>query len=243
MDSGNSITAAVISGLQDAVLQHKKAWLVTTFLDEHSSTGHGLVRHDGSVIGELPSGLTVESIQQVRLPARVMLEERQVMIEPVSIAGTTYIFGAGHVSRSLAEFVKAVGFWTVVLDDRADYANRDRFPAADEIVVLDSFDEVMGNITIDRDSFVVIVTRGHLNDRTVLSQVLKSNAGYIGMIGSRRKCGLIFDELRRSGYPEAEIQRVHAPIGISIDAETPEEIGISITAEMIAVRAGLQKES
>ena len=94
-------------------------------------------------------------------------------------------------------------------------------------------------ITVDRDSFIVIVTRGHLHDRTVLAQALKTHAGYIGMIGSRRKCGLIFDDLRRTGFTDADIARVHAPIGLPIAAETPEEIGISIVAEMIQSRAKL----
>ena len=87
----------------------------------------------------------------------------------------------------------------------------------------------------------MIVTRGHLDDLTVLAQVLKSDAGYIGMIGSRHKCELAFQELRRLGFSETDIQRVHAPIGIPISAETPEEIGISIVAEMIQVRAMLMK--
>ena len=85
----------------------------------------------------------------------------------------------------------------------------------------------------------MIVTRGHLNDRAVLTQALQTNAGYIGMIGSKRKCTLVFNELRKSGVNDLDIQRIHAPIGLDIQAETPEEIGVSITAEMIRVRAGL----
>ncbi len=92
---------------------------------------------------------------------------------------------------------------------------------------------------VDRDSYTVIVTRGHLNDQAVLEQLLRSPAAYIGMIGSRRKCELIFQDLRKNGYSEEDIKRVHAPIGVPIQAETPEEIGVSIVAEMIRERAAL----
>jgi len=99
----------------------------------------------------------------------------------------------------------------------------------------------LSKIEVEADSFIVIVTRGHLHDRTVLAQALKTRAGYIGMIGSRRKCGLIFDELRQEGFSEKDIHRVHAPIGLPIQAETPEEIGVSIVAEMIQVRRTLNE--
>lgn len=161
------------------------------------------------------------------------------MIEPIDTAGSVFIFGAGHVSRSLAGFTKTVGFYTVVLDDRAEFANRERFPDSDEVLVLESFTDCLAALPIDESSFIVIVTRGHVNDLVVLAQALKTRAGYIGMIGSRRKCEMIFQELRRSGYGEADLRRVNAPIGLPIRAETPEEIGISITAEMIAARAKL----
>jgi xanthine dehydrogenase accessory factor len=241
LDPADAHTAAIIQGLQSAITQHRKAWLVTIFPDGAASTTHALVQSDGTLLGDLPGALTLEQIMDTRLPGRIDLERQQIMIEPVNIAGTAYIYGAGHVSRSLADFVKAVGFWTVVIDDRGEYANAERFPQADEIVILDSFSNALGKISIDRDSYIVIVTRGHLNDLTVLAQVLRCPAGYIGMIGSRRKCGLIFEELRRMGFSEEDLQRVHAPIGISIAAETPEEIGISIAAEMIQSRAAQLK--
>ena len=243
VDSSDPQTATIIQGLQTAILQHRKAWLVTVLPSGTTSTTHALIQPDGTIFGALPIGITLETIIDTRLPGRIELDQQQVMIEPVNIAGTAYIFGAGHVSRGLAEFVKAVGFWTVVLDDRAEYTNRERFPEVDQLIILDSFSDFAGKIPIDRDSFIVIVTRGHLNDLTVLAQVLKFDAGYIGMIGSRRKCELIFQELRRMGFQDEDIQRVHAPIGIPISAETPEEIGISIVAEMIQARAKLQKQS
>jgi xanthine dehydrogenase accessory factor len=237
MAPGDPQAAAVIRGLQASIDQHRKAWLVTILASGLSCSTHALVQFDGTVLGELPAGMTPETILEVQLPEQVAFAQLQVMIEPVNIAGTAYIFGAGHVSRSLAQFVKAVGFHTVILDDRAEYASRERFPEADEIVILDSFANFEEKIAFDSDSYIVIITRGHQNDLTVLAQALKFEAAYIGMIGSRRKCELIFQELRRLGFQETDIRRVHAPIGIAIQAETPEEIGISIVAEMIQARA------
>lgn len=230
-------TREIIQALQTAIHKHNKLWLVTTLPLADTTTTHALVDVNGSVVGTLTNGMSAEAVVEIRQPGLVELDRQQVMIEPINIEGTAYIFGAGHVSRSLAEFTRAVGFWTVVLDDRSEYANRERFPSVDELIILDSFSDVAGKIQIDRDSFIVIVTRGHLDDLTVLAQVLKSDAGYIGMIGSNRKCELTFQELRRLNFSETDIQRVHAPIGMPISAETPEEIGISIVAELIQFRS------
>lgn len=239
LDGGDEQLAGIIGELSQAARQHRKTWLVSGLPHEGRKPRHALVRRDGSLLGVLPPGLAAEEIVEMRQPALVETGEGPFLVEPLEIGGTAYIFGAGHVSRSLAEFTKAVGFWTVVLDDRAEYASTRRFPAADELVVIDSFDDALRCINVDRDSFIVIVTRGHLHDQTVLAQALKTGAGYIGMIGSRRKCALIFQALLKEGFTQEDIQRVHAPIGLPIEAETPEEIGISIVAEMIQVRAGL----
>jgi xanthine dehydrogenase accessory factor len=242
VDTNDSNVTAIIQYLQVAITSHRKAWLVTVLPTANTTSSWSLVHADSKITGSLPPGLSLEMILQIRHPDLVEFEGQQAMVEPINIiAGTAFIFGAGHVSHSLAEFTEAVGFWTVVLDDRSEYANRLRFPKADEVIVLDSFSNALGKIEIDCDSFIVIVTRGHQNDLTVLAQVLKTKAGYIGMIGSRRKCEMIFKELCLSGYSEGDIMRVHAPIGLPIEAETPEEIGISIAAEMIQARAKLSK--
>ncbi len=242
LDASDQKLAQVIAELNQAVQAHRKAWLVTGLPSGGGwEPQHALVHPGGAVTGQLPPGLDAGAIAGQRQPALVETGEGQYLVEPLDIAGTAYIFGAGHVSRSLAEFTKAVGFWTVVLDDRAEYANAARFPGADELVVIDSFSDAVSRIQVDGDSFIVIVTRGHLHDQTVLAQALKTCAGYIGMIGSRRKCSLIFQALLKAGFAQADLGRVHAPIGLAIDAETPEEIGISIVAEMIKVRANLNK--
>jgi xanthine dehydrogenase accessory factor len=242
VDPGNPDTAAIIQGLAHAVTIHQKAWLITILPGGISATTHSLVQGDGTIIGILPAGLSIETVLEKRMPDRIKLDQALVVVEPVNISGTALIFGAGHVSRSLAEFTRVVGFWTVVVDDRPEYASRERFPWADQIVVLDSFSNLTDKVQVDQDCFLVIVTRGHLNDQSVLEQMLKTRVGYIGMIGSRRKCEIIFEDMRKKGFTDEDIRRVHAPIGIPIHAETPEEIGVSIVAEMIRERALLQKD-
>ncbi|HEX9023580.1 MAG TPA: XdhC/CoxI family protein [Geobacteraceae bacterium] len=172
-------------------------------------------------------------------PLVVVREEKRFFVEPTILPGTVYLFGAGHVSRPVAELAHMVDFCTVVLDDRPDFANSDRFPNADGINVISSFHQAFDGLEIDRDSYLVIVTRGHLHDKTVLEQALKTKAGYIGMIGSKRKRDLIYRELLDKGFTSVDLGRVHAPIGLAIDAETPEEIAVSILAELIQVRAGM----
>ncbi len=130
-----------------------------------------------------------------------------------------------------------VDFFTVVVDDRADFANRERFPSADRIVVPDSFAGAFGDLSVDEDSYIVIMTRGHLHDRTVLEQALRTRAGYVGMIGSKKKVAETFRALQEEGFSPDDLARVHAPIGLSIGAETPEEIAMSIAAQLIQVRA------
>lgn len=160
-------------------------------------------------------------------------------VQPVGAPGTVYIFGAGHCGRSLAPLVSLVGFRTVVVDDRADFADPRHFPEADAIVVPESFTGAFDELGIDRRSYLVIMTRGHVFDRIVLEQALRTDACYIGMIGSKRKIAGIFAALRERGFTDADLARVHAPIGLEIGAETPEEIAVSIAAQIVQIRRGL----
>jgi xanthine dehydrogenase accessory factor len=123
----------------------------------------------------------------------------------------------------------------VVLDDREMFANRERFPEADEVIVLD-FEKCFDQLKIDDSSYIVIVTRGHLYDGFVLDQAVRSNARYIGMIGSKKKIKTLYQSLIEKGVEKETLDRVHAPIGIDINSETPEEIAVSIVAELIKVR-------
>ncbi|MEJ2153743.1 MAG: XdhC family protein [Desulfobacteraceae bacterium] len=164
-------------------------------------------------------------------------EEGLVVVDPGNISPTLYIFGAGHVARPTAHLAAMTGFAVVVLDDRGEFADPVRFPEAEAVHVISGFDKAFENLAVDKDSYIIIITRGHLHDKVVLAQALKTPAAYIGMIGSRRKRDTIYKSLLTEGYTEADIARVHSPIGLTIGADTPEEIGVSIAAELIAVRA------
>jgi len=157
-------------------------------------------------------------------------------LEPILSRPVVYLFGGGHISLHLARLIKMVDFKLVVVDDRREYSNPDRFPEADGIWTRD-FDGVLDETELGPDAYVVIVTRGHLYDKEVLSQALKKETAYVGMIGSRRKRALIYRALEEEGVTREQLARVHAPIGLDIGAETPEEIAVSIVAELIAVRA------
>lgn len=168
------------------------------------------------------------------------LERWQVYVEETGTGGTAYIFGAGHCGEKLCPVLKPLGFRVVVIDDRSEFANEGRFPAADEILVPESYENIVAPLGIDKESYLIVVTRGHMHDETVLRQCLRTDAGYIGMIGSLPKRNAIYSHLLSDGYTQADIDRVHSPIGLPILAETPEEIAISIAAELIQVRASIK---
>jgi xanthine dehydrogenase accessory factor len=161
---------------------------------------------------------------------------RSFALEPWTAASPLLIFGAGHVSRPTAQVAALCGFAVTVLDDRLDFANAARFPQA-ETRVLQSFTGCFHGLPCGPEAFVVIVTRGHAFDAEVLAQALGTRAGYIGMIGSRRKRDAVYQRLRGQGFTDADLARVHCPIGLDIGAETPEEIAVSIVAELIQRRA------
>lgn len=151
---------------------------------------------------------------------------------------TLYLFGAGHVAQQTAVLANMVDFRVHVLDDREEFANRERFPEAEEVRVLDSFASALDGLAIDANSFLLILTRGHSFDRTVLAQALSTPAGYIGMIGSKNKRNTVYASLQEEGFTQADLARVFCPVGLEIGAETPAEIGLSIVSQLVAVRAG-----
>jgi xanthine dehydrogenase accessory factor len=170
-----------------------------------------------------------------RFPFMVVSEGGKILVEPLAHPGTVHLVGAGHIALAVAKIAAFVGFEVVVIDDRADFANRERYPDAREIRVLPSFSDCLGQL--GHDDSVVIATRGHDYDRDVLAQALHSKAGYVGMIGSNRKRAAIYESLRQKGMSDDALARVHCPIGLVINAETPEEIALSIVAELVRARA------
>ena len=209
---------------------------------EVGKTAHCMVFADGAVVGSWP--LSAELRHRVAKEAGtaegaslIEVDAVQLLVEPASLPKTLVVFGAGHVSMPTARLAAEVGFRVVVVDDRSEFANRDRFADAAEVVVPEDFASAFSMISVDADTFVVIVTRGHRFDKEVLAGALCTEAAYIGMIGSRRKRNAIYAALKKEGVADADLARVHCPIGLSIGAESPEEIAVSIVAELIQCRA------
>jgi xanthine dehydrogenase accessory factor len=162
----------------------------------------------------------------------------QVLVEPLEPAPTLCLFGAGHVAQSLARMAKACGFRVEVADDRPSFASRERFPEADRIEVA-GFAEAAGRMTLGPATFAVVVARGHRGDAEALRAVLGRRLRFVGLLGSRSKMAQVVGALAEEGVSAEELARVHCPLGLALGAETPAEIAVSILAEMIAVRRGV----
>jgi xanthine dehydrogenase accessory factor len=158
-----------------------------------------------------------------------------IYIEPIVPSPKVFIFGGGHISLFLAQISAMAGFQVAVIDDRPQFANRERFPGAAEVIA-EEFPFALPKLKVNRSSYLVIVTRGHAFDQEVLEWAVKTEARYLGMIGSRRKIQTVYANMKEKGIPQEKLERVHAPIGLNIGALTPEEIAVSIVAEMIQER-------
>jgi len=250
-----------------ALRQQGRRGAVATIVNVRGSvpsfeTAKILVRDDGSIFGTIGGGCVEADVWQA---AREVMESEKprtltfnlnqnpkydtglvcggtldIFIEPVLPAAKLYIFGAGHVAQSLYKVAQLAGFDITVVDDRESYANRERFPQANEVIAED-FELAMTRLTPNEASYIVIVTRGHRDDMRVLRWAVQTRARYVGMIGSKRKTITIFRELVKEGIPEQLFERVHAPVGLDLGAITPEEIAIAITAELVAARRGVQR--
>jgi len=217
-----------------------------------------LVREDGSMVGTIGGGCVeaevwnaAREVMQTEQPRRLTFNLGQdaaydnglicggqldVFVEPVMPIPHAYIFGAGHISKSLSKVATLAGFATVVVD-RESFANRERVPEA-AAVHAGEYEEVFPQLPINETSYVIIVTRGHRDDMRVLKLALATPARYLAMIGSKRKVLNVIRELEKEGVERAAFEKIHAPMGLDIGAISPEEIAISVTAEMIAVRRG-----
>ncbi len=221
-----------------------------------------LVRDDGSIAGTIGGGCVEAEVWQAA--REVMASENprtltfdlnqdpkydtglvcggtlEIFIEPVLPSPLLYIFGAGHVSLELYKAAHAAGFEVIVADDRDLYANTERFPAARQVLAED-FDQALARLSPSESSYIVIATRGHRDDMRVLRWAVETPARYIGMIGSKRKIITVFRELTREGLDPNLFDRVHSPVGLDIGAITPEEIAVSIVAELIGLRRHVER--
>ena len=222
-----------------------------------------LVREDGTMAGTIGGGC-VEA--EVWTAAREVIETEQpkhltfslgqdaaydnglicggqlnVFVEAIIPQPRAFIFGAGHISKSLSKVANMAGFATIIIDDREQFANRERFPEADEVHA-GEYEEIFPKLEVNHTSYLVIVTRGHRDDMRVLKWALSTPARYISMIGSKRKVLGVMKELERVGLRREDFERLHAPMGLEIGAISPEEIAVSVAAEMIAVRRNATSE-
>jgi len=222
-----------------------------------------LVREDGSMIGTIGGGCVEAEVWNA---AREVIETEKprhlsfnlgqdaaydnglicggqldVFVEPVIPPPHAFIFGAGHISKSLSKVAALAGFMTTILDNRDTFASRERFPEADEIFA-GEYEDVFPKLPINETSYLIIVTRGHRDDMRVLRLAVATEARYIAMIGSKRKVISVTKELEQEGIARQRIERIHAPMGLEIGAISPEEIAISVAAEMIAVRRNAESD-
>ncbi|HEY7099519.1 MAG TPA: XdhC/CoxI family protein [Terriglobales bacterium] len=226
-------------------------------------TAKMLVRDDGSILGTIGGGCVEAEVWQA---AREVMETEKprtltfnlnqdpkydtglvcggtldIFLEPILPPASLYLFGAGHVALNVCRTASNAGFDVTVIDDRETYASRERFPDAHQVIAED-FERATASLTVTESSYIVIVTRGHRDDMRVLRWAVQTPARYIGMIGSKRKTITIFRELTKEGLSPNLFKRVHAPVGLDIGAVTPEEIGVAITAELIATRRHVERE-
>jgi xanthine dehydrogenase accessory factor len=205
-----------------------------------------LVDAHGTKIGGLGEGVLknkeaqLKQLCTIRRPTLVEMEstaeQPAVFIEPLQPDDVLYLFGGGHISTFVAHLAKMVGFRVVVIDDRKAFANAQRFPNADNLIVC-PFQKAFQQLSINASSYIAIITRGHIHDREVLRSALGEKPAYLGMVGSLRKRNLIYQAMRQEGISQKRLDQVHCPIGLDIHAETPEEIAISIVAELIQTKA------
>ena len=215
-----------------------------------------LVREDGTISGTIGGGCVeaevwaaAKDVMKVELPRKMTFNLNneaaydsglicggtlEVFVEPILPQPRLFIFGGGHISTAVAKVASLAGFWIGIVDDRASFANAERFPMAGEIHT--SFEDAFAKIQPNASTYLVIVTRGHKDDMRVLEWAVQTSPRYIGMIGSKRKVISVYKALEKSGIAAGKLEGVFAPVGLEIGALTPEEIAVSITAELIAVR-------
>ena len=215
-----------------------------------------LVREDGSIAGTIGGGCVeadvwaaAKDVIASEMPRKMTFNLNneaaydsglicggtlEIFVEPILPQPKLYLFGGGHVSTALARVAHLAGFAIGVIDDRASFANAERFPMATEIFT--SYEEAFEKLKPNAMTYLAIITRGHKDDMRVLEWAVGTEARYIGMIGSKRKVLSVYKALGKNGIPMEKFERVHAPVGLEIGALTPEEIAVSVTAELIAIR-------
>ncbi|MEW6486755.1 MAG: XdhC/CoxI family protein [Thermodesulfobacteriota bacterium] len=201
-----------------------------------------IVRRDGTLEGTLGDAgrdrelreAAVEAIARRRKGTAELGGGLRVFLDVLAAEAELVVCGAGHIAVPLATFARSLGFSVTVLDDRPDFARPDRFPGC--TVLAADFAEALQRMPLGGSTYVVVITRGHEHDAECLAEVLRKPTAYAGMIGSRRRVRFVLEMLGREGVPASRLEEVFTPIGVPIGAESPEEIALSIAAELVCVR-------
>ena len=227
----SEIWAALAGRLLSMTSARQSGWLV---LKTDSSAPSLLSAEGQAILGEpVPGQATPEGWKPV--------QSRELFCLPLPIGERVVIFGGGHCAQALAPLLHTVGFRVTIFEEREEYGCRENFPTAEQIIVGD-YTKISDRLHLTGEDYIVVMTNGHSYDLEVQDQVLRGDFAYVGVIGSRKKTAAVNQKLRERGVPAEAISRVHTPIGTSIKAVTPEEIGISIAGELIYTRA-LRREA
>ncbi len=210
------------------------SWIITDITDE-TAWSMGVYSKTTGMAGLELSENELEPLLKGR-SLQINAGGKKYYTEPLVRAGKVVIFGGGHIAQELVPVIAHIGFRCTVMDDRKEFANSKLFPMADDVIV-GNFEKIHESVVVTENDYVVIATRGHNYDLIVQEQALRTPACYIGVIGSRQKIAKTNARLLEAGIPKEALERVYTPIGVSIKAETPAEIAISIAGELIMVRA------
>jgi xanthine dehydrogenase accessory factor len=243
------------------VISKRERAVLATIISSDGSTPRKagakmLIKEDGSFVGTVGGGGTEQKIRQKVVEViktgisqivhfdlsgkdealeMICGGKMDIFLEPIIPTETLYLFGAGHTSQSTGAIAKTLGFQVFVIDPRPEYNNSARFPDVDSLIVED-YETAFSKLNVDENSYIVIYTTGHVVDEQCLRFAVNTGARYIGMIGSKKKAKEVKENLLQDGISRQQIDRIHSPIGVEINAETPGEIAISILAEIIKVR-------
>ncbi len=242
----NKETVLIFEGIKKLLTNNQSCTLITHVqdnLDANKPGLHAIIKEDSRILGKIPDiDIAHSLLDNNETHDLITLQNKDLFIEKITTNPRIFLFGAGHVSKYVAKLAKMVGFDISLIDDRPEFANTESFPDVDSIHILD-FQEAFDELFISENSYVLIITRGHLHDKDVLEKALSTKAGYIGMIGSIKKRNIIYRSLIEKGVPKETLEKVHSPIGLEIGAEKPERSAVSIGGEVSKTRAPEAKKN